>query len=131
MGAVKNIFCMPINGARCDIKTSDGLVIATAYDRIVVGDRGPYVEISESSFVTDSVVVQEGQEWRTQRNAPAYYVWLRTTCAAKAKVYYQLKHVSYADYKTGFYYVDPWLVTANGDPFIERSTSKRQTELFF
>lgn len=83
---------------------STGERFANGYDRIVIGDHGAYVEISEKQINKKVIKVKKGQEWRTN-NLFCKYLWFESTKGDK--VYLQKATVKYADYKIGFYYIDP------------------------
>jgi len=86
---------------------STGEKIANGYDRIVIGDHGAYVEINEKQINKKIIKVKKGQEWRTN-NLFCKYFWFESTKGDK--VYLQKATVKYADYKIGFYYIDPRLL---------------------
>ena len=84
--------------------SADGVLLCYTYDRIVIGDYGAFVEFSKPAM---PLVCMPGQEYRM--NDPKYmnnvkYNWL-TTEKKKAKIYYQKRTVTYADYKVGKYYI--------------------------
>lgn len=102
---------LPINpfvGQQFKFFTSfSGLVLATGYQGIVIGERGPYVEFALSDLVMDSFHIPTTEEWR--KYAPnCYYVEWRTTDHYNTKMYQQTRLVDYANYKTGRYYISPF-----------------------
>lgn len=87
-----------------------GVLLASGYTRIVVGDYGAYLEIPQVLAYKSSFIVAPGQEYRV--NDPKYkdrvkYIWL-TTHLNDIKIYRQMKPVTYADYKPDFFYVSPY-----------------------
>lgn len=86
-----------------------GTIIARGYDRVVVGDYGAFIEFSEAQAVRENLGYRFGQPGRGAQK----YQWLVTLDDLKTKVYEQLGTVSYADYKVGYYYVDPADVVAH------------------
>lgn len=90
------------------ITTKEGIIIATDHVRLVVGQRGAYVEILDEHIVKQEIEVQPGQAYR--REAPwrdkVYYEWWRTK-VGRHKLYFQLRLVTYADYKLGRWYIAP------------------------
>lgn len=91
-----------------------GIKIASGYTRLVVGDYGAYLEISEDQIEFNNLYIKNGQEWRLdgQRYPNSKYYWYATdNIEGAAKIYYQTKTVRYADYKVGYYYVSPYEVT--------------------
>jgi hypothetical protein len=87
--------------------TKGGNVLATAFVRIVHGGRGDYMEISREQIIPKSLHIPDDQRWRLSYDK-AYYDWYTTDDGSK--VYFQKRLVGYADYKIGFYYIDPTLV---------------------
>ena len=83
-----------------------GNIIAYGFNRLVVGDHGAYYEFKKDQINLKSLRTKKGQEWRNNNNSNyVKYKWKETQNGTK--VYEQLKTVRYADYKPGFYYVDP------------------------
>ena len=80
--------------------------IARGYLRIVIGERGPYIEFDRYQIVAENLHMPHDQEWRKTHNA-AYYLEYRTRCSAAVMIYYQKKLVDYADYRLGYFYIDP------------------------
>ena len=101
-------------------KTFAGLEIAKGYIRVVIGERGPYVEFDRYQIVQSALGIPSGEEWRKVHNA-AYYVEYRSTCTANIMVYYQRRLVDYADYRLGYLYIDPYdLICDQYKPIINR-----------
>jgi len=78
-------------------------LVAVGHERVVYGDHGAYLEFSGKQV--RNLKVKEGQQWRKNNIKFAKYEWLETPSGAK--VYKQTRTVSYADYRVGYYYVDP------------------------
>lgn len=91
-----------------------GQIVAQGYNRIVIGDRGPYIEFEPEMIYRTSVFMPEDQEYRlTSKNV--YYLEYRTIDISNIKIYAQLKTVTYADYLPGKCYISPFdLKTDNG-----------------
>jgi len=91
----------------------DGSLFAKNYDRVVVGDYGPYMEIDPSDLV-GRLTVKKGQEWRLKPNLenrkcfPLKYEYFETQLGNM--VYKQRGTVKYADYQVGKYYICPGLI---------------------
>jgi hypothetical protein len=107
-----------------------GTRVLSGYDRIVYGDHGPYLEFSRQHLCVD-VVDKYGRKPASlppSTEVGFYYLWLQFK-DTNVKVYWQIKDVSdlpnaprrddglpsrfnrregYADYKRGFFYVDPY-----------------------
>jgi len=83
----------------------DGILFADAYERVVHGGRGDFIELSESHI---KIIL----EYKFKKELPTnviesfYYVWLQPK-DRNEKIYMQQRAVKYADYKIGFYYISP------------------------
>jgi hypothetical protein len=113
---------IPIEGsdaiAFCSLCSSSGLLLATGYTKVVIGDRGPYVEFSRFQIIWLAFSLVD--QWRVSSDV-AYYVEYRSRCDANVKLYLQKKHVTYADYKVGFCYISPFdLYLLDGTVLIEK-----------
>ena len=87
--------------------TKCGTHVATGYNRIVIGARGPYIEFSLQQINKDNMHIPAEEQWRVESNI-SFYIEYRTSDACNVKVYYQRKLVNYADYKLTFYYISPF-----------------------
>jgi len=90
------------------LHAADGTRLAQAYESIVHGERGSYLEILRGNIIWERFHVPAGQEWRL--NDPewkdkVYYIEHRTRGPSNVKLYVQVKTVSYADYKVGRCYI--------------------------
>lgn len=114
---------------------SDDALLFKGYDRIVYGDHGPYIEFS-LKHIKCKLFSKFGNTVDYKNlpddNFKYYYFWLLPKDKPNIKVYLQIKTVhnlpnaprrddgkksafnrpeGYADYKRGFFYVDPWSLT--------------------
>lgn len=101
------------NGDWASLISPMGELIATGYDKIVIGDYGAFIEFSEEQVYRPNLQIKFGQEFRV--NDERYidkvkYVWL-TTRFEDVKVYLQRKFVSYANYVPDKYYISPHEIT--------------------
>jgi hypothetical protein len=92
--------------------TKSGFEVAKWYERVVIGDRGPYIEFCGEMLTKDGIYIPEDQIWRI-KNALCYYVEWRTKDESYVKIYNQKKTVKYADYKVGMWYISPFELTSN------------------
>lgn len=112
-----------------------GLLIAKGYTRIVYGDHGPYIELALENFKCK--ITTKFNNFVDYNNLPGldykyYYFWLCPQLDHNIKIYLQIKPVSdlqnapnrkdgkkskfgrkegYADYKRGYFYIDPYELT--------------------
>jgi len=104
-----------LNGDKVtEFYTRTGTLLFKGYTRVVVGDRGPYIEFKDFRFSVIGIPVGEySRLWRD-----VYYVEYRSRDKSKVKVYKQKKKVNYADYKIGLFYVSLFdLIDENGKSF--------------
>lgn len=92
------------------LSTRSGAHVATGYTRIVIGDRGPYVEFEDRHLNTS--------EFCHCSEAHYYYIELRTLID-DVKTYAQLRRVDYADYVPGRYYISPFELYVDGLALID------------
>ena len=103
---------------RFDLLT--GSPFAVGYERVVIGERGAYVEFTREQIVAPLVYRFGSAPHSALDVLPVagscdhYYVWLEPVPDRRVKVYWQVKPVAYADYKRGFYYVAPTMLHAVG-----------------
>ena len=94
--------------------TKCGTLVANSYERVVIGGRGPYVEFTDKQIELNSFIIPKNQLYRLT-DLRIYYIEFRSNDDSNVKLYYQLKTVAYADYKIGYFYIDPAdLYTQNG-----------------
>ena len=84
----------------------NGNLVANGYESVVIGDHGAYLEFDKTQIRYDLLKTKEGEEWRENNNSPyVKYNWKETPNGTK--VYEQTKKVRYAEYKVGYFYIDP------------------------
>jgi hypothetical protein len=93
------------------IYSLEGTLIASGYNRIVVGDYGAFIEFDKTQVIRDSLKVKQGEEYRIKD--PNYservkYYWFTAKDKSNIKVYYQKRTVTYADYRPEMFYVSPY-----------------------
>lgn len=107
----------------------DKTIFAIGYVRIVYGDHGPYIEFTKNQIKAKLFSKYNNNVDIIPQNPRYYYYWLYPENNNDVKVYLQLKTVhdlpnapkrrdgrksnfdrieGYADYKVGYYYVDPY-----------------------
>ena len=96
-----------VSGSITPLYTLNGTQICKGYDRIVIGDYGAFIEVSQE-HIASNFIIKKGQEYRV--NDEKYknnvkYIWLTINDKSDIKIYFQKKKVSYADYKPKKYYV--------------------------
>lgn len=99
--------------------TKSGLEVARWYERVVIGDRGPYIEFCGEMLTKDGIYVPDNQKWRLDNYTCFYNEW-RTNDECFVKIYNQKRLVNYADYKIGMWYISPFDLTSNLYPELIR-----------
>lgn len=99
--------------------THSGLEVARWYERVVIGDRGPYIEFHGEMLTKDGIFIPDNQVWRI-KNVLCYYVEWRTKDDSNVMIYNQKKTVKYADYKIGLWYISPFDLTSDKYPELIR-----------
>lgn len=62
-GAIPRNFCIEGEN-QCEILSKEGTLVATGYERIVIGDYGAFLEMSREQMVKSNVKCKKGQEYR-------------------------------------------------------------------
>lgn len=102
----KDIVTIPHDGANIYLKTKNNTIVANGYERIVFGGRGPYIEFNRDQIIYEEFFIPKNQIYRLS-DARIYYIEFRSNDDANVKLYYQMRHVAYADYKLGYFYISP------------------------
>lgn len=106
---------IPMEGGEIELLTAAGALIAKKYERVVVGGRGPYIEIKPIDIVEDNIYIPDSEAWRSHSDV-AYYVEYRSKDIDNIMIYYQLREVAYADYKEKMFYISPFDVVSKEYP---------------
>ena len=88
------------------IYTESGEPVATSFTRLVVGERGAYLEFKKENIIIKNINMPTDQKWRplSCRQNKAFYIEYRTN-QDNIKIYYQKKTVTYADYLIDHLYI--------------------------
>ena len=119
MSKYKELLTIPIeDGSNIPLYlNAPHFVISKGYNRVVIGQRGPYVEFNKNQIIDSKLYIPNSQLYRLS-DPKVYYIEFRTT-DCNAKVYYQMRSVAYADYKIGCFYIPPNdLYKVDGTPCI-------------
>lgn len=84
--------------------TANGTRLASSFERVVVGDRGPYVEFTKEAVNWDALHVPVEQRYRLKSRL-VFYTEYRSNDEANVKIYLQRHPVQYADYRVGMVYI--------------------------
>lgn len=111
--------------------SSSGLRLATGYNRIVFGARGPYIEFEPSHIIHTNIHIPESQLFRLS-DPRIYYIEFRSCDGSLVKVYYQMRTVAYADYKIGMFYMSPLeLQLIGGENVLKLNLENEKSKEFF
>lgn len=109
---------LPLTGSdNIKFSTSIGLPVAVGYDRVVIGERGPYIEFDERHIIKDNIHIPPFQAWR-EKHADCFYIEYRSKDCCNVKLYHQKKLVDYADYKIGKWYISPFDLVSDQFPVL-------------
>lgn len=107
------------------------LLMATGYNRIVFGTRGPYIEFDPRHIIHTNIHIPESQLFRLS-DPRIYYIEFRSCDVNLIKVYYQMRTVAYADYRIGMFYVSPLeLKLIGGESVLKINTDNEKSGEFF
>lgn len=93
------------------LHSHDGVLLARKWNRVVIGDYGAFVEIEDTDICRNNIVCKQGEEYRI--DDPKYsenvkYQWFIPKTGCDAKLYFQQRGVTYADYQAGKWYISPY-----------------------
>ena len=97
-----------------------GELFSHGYVRVVIGGRGPYVELQRAQILAELKLPE----------IPHYYYVEHRTEKDDVKIYEQVRTVNYADYVLGLYYVSPFDLRLADCSAVIAPRQKRQGELF-
>jgi hypothetical protein len=103
----KSQLTLPIEGQEINIYSPKDTLISVGYSQIIVGDYGAYLEISSDQIIRENIKVKVGQEFRFNSKYKVKYYWYEPIDGSGVKIYLQKRKVNYADYRRGYYYIDP------------------------
>jgi hypothetical protein len=116
---------IPIEGGKLELYSKSGLLLLNGYTRVVIGGRGPYVEIKPGQIEQKNISIPKDQRWRVDDpkwRHRVYYAEYRSHCRSYVKVYWQFKPTNYADYLVDRFYISPfdlYLDTEGKEPAIK------------
>jgi hypothetical protein len=92
-----------------EFKTHSGTLVAVGYRRLVIGQRGAYIEFTDEHIEHNKLTIPDDQKYRFSGDWPdkVFYFEYRTADESNVMVYHQNQYVGYADYIPGMYYISP------------------------
>jgi len=106
MKKYEDLLNIPTTSGKFSLYTKDLTLISKKYQRVVIGQRGPYVEFSKDEIQLNNLYIPKNQLYRLS-DPKVYYIEFRTTGTSSVKVYYQMRSVAYADYRIEYFYISP------------------------
>ena len=100
--------------------TEEGTLIAEGFVRLVIGERGPYIEFSPEQMKKENMYIPPKAEWRLT-NRVCYYVEFRSRDGSNIMIYFQRREVNYADYRVGMFYISPMEIIPEKEKRIQQS----------
>ena len=113
-----------------------GTPFCNGFTRIVVGDYGAFIEISEKEMILPryKLEIPHDQQYRfaDKYKNNVKYLWYTMPDYSDIKIYYQQRRVAYADYKPGMYYVSVHEVynadSPNAQQYLSRIKKEQEIE---
>jgi hypothetical protein len=91
---------IPLDGhSSMHLHSPQGLLLSKGYKRIVIGERGAYIEITKNQIQKNNLHDPKARH--------VYFHEYRSNCSADVMVYHQKRIMDYADYQIGLYYISP------------------------
>lgn len=108
MKKISELLTIPIDGAKLSLFPGYPSYnsISDKYQRVVIGQRGPYIEFTKNQIIDSQLYIPRSQLYRLS-DPKVYYIEFRTI-EANVKVYYQMRSVAYADYQLNHFYISPY-----------------------
>lgn len=120
-----------LEGDSVGLYTQTGVKMCDSYSRVVIGERGPYVEFYDTQIILKNIHIPREQLYRLS-DLRVYYVEFRSNDISNVKVYYQLKTVAYADYRLGMFYISPFdLFLQDKTPIVKSDNINEKSFDFF
>src|SRR5208283_5334331 len=98
------------------------LFVCKGYVRVVIGQRGPYVEFEDKNIFMKNIHIPYDHKWRCfddpKWKDKIYYIEYRSNDEANVKIYKQMRTVDYADYKIGNWYISPFDLISDKFPIL-------------
>lgn len=91
---------------KINLYSCSGELLATSYTRIVIGERGPYVEHLPATIEWYNFHIPTDLLWKVE-SPTVDYVEYRSN-QDHVKLYLQKREVNYATYKIGLIYLSPF-----------------------
>ena len=131
MKKYSEMLTIPIDGANIPLFVNYPNLIASGYQRVVIGQRGPYVEFTKNQIIDTELYIPKSQLYRLS-DPKVYYIEFRSV-EKNIKVYYQMRSVAYADYLLNHFYISPFdLYKEDESPCIIQAENYQKTaEEFF
>lgn len=99
--------------------TKSGLEVATGYIRVVIGERGPYIEFEQHQILTENFHLIDDPKH-------IYYTEYRSNDNCNVKLYCQILYVTYANYKPRKLYISPFDLTSDKYPILITPLEKKK-----
>ena len=104
---VKRLKITPNGSDKLSLYSTSGTLLSVGYCRVVIGKRGPYIEFNNNQIKIENFHIPEIEKYRIE-NSTCFYIEYRSNDTSNVKLYLQKRHVSYADYKIGKFYISPF-----------------------
>jgi len=90
-----------------------GELLASSYTRIVIGERGPYIECLPDTIIWFNFYIPTSRIWKADSDMVDYVEYRSNQ--DNVKLYLQKREVNYATYKINYVYLSPFDVYFDPD----------------
>ena len=104
--------------------TTNGLLVAIGYERVIFSDKGPYVEFTEDQLNKENIYIPPGQKWRASNKASSYIEY-RSRDYCNVKIIQQKSDDG--DMKRDMYYISPFNLRSDKVPVLIQSLRRKHT----
>ena len=130
---------LPLGGSEGILfSTANGLLIAKGYHRVLLSEKGPYIEFSEDQIDKENVFIPEQQKWRLTNPASNYveyrskdYCSVKIMKWKKEELRTSARHQPFrqepAELKAGMFYISPFALRSDKVPVLISLLQRRRT----
>lgn len=104
--------------------TTNGLLVAKGYKRVIFDNKGPFVEFSEDQLNQENVVIPPHQKWRVN-NVASPYIEYRSKDYCNVK--FMKQKADDGEMKQGMFYVSPFNLRSDQVPELISSLRRKHT----
>ena len=116
---------LPLDGNKeIHFYTTNGLHVATGYERVIFSDKGPLVEFAEDQLNLENIVMPPQQKWRVN-NAASRYIEYRSKDYCNVK--FMKQKSDDGEMKKNMFYASPFNLSSDQVPVLIRLLRRKHT----